>query len=52
MELLVPYKSEQCFFVVPVLTIFDKELPACVPCTIINTTSDDIVLLKTDTLVR
>ena len=40
------YESQQHLFVVPVLKIFSKELPVCLLCTIINTSSDDIVLPK------
>ena len=46
MEPSVPYGSEQNLFVVPVLKILGQTLPVCILCTIINTSSDGIVLPK------
>ena len=46
MEPSVPYKSQQNLFVVPGIKIFGKKLPVCPLWTIIDTSSDDIVLPK------
>ena len=46
MESSVPYKSQQKLFVVTVLKVFEKKCPVLLLCTIINTSSDDVVLPK------
>ena len=40
----VSYESQRNLFVLPGLKIFSKKLPVCLLCTIINTSSGDIVL--------
>ena len=44
------YQSQQNLFVVLVLKVFDAKLPVCLPCTIINTSPDDIILQKNSML--
>ena len=46
------YESQQNLFVVPVLKILDAKLPVHLLCTIISTSSDDVILTKTGILVN
>ena len=46
MEPSVPYESRQNLFAVPILKIFGKKLPVHLLFTIINASSDDVVLPK------
>ena len=42
----MPYKPQQNLFVVPVLKIFSEKLTIHLPCTIINTSLDNVILPK------